>query len=159
MGKTREGMEMQGTWSMVFRGQESSLAKVLAGAESLREDPRQGRFCKELRAEGKTLRAGGTWKHAILGLAETLEALHRFAPEAEAACRSMLEEYCYIDYLALEAETPCFTEMKRAGIEEYEGESSGIDYEEVELPGEQGKSRVWKVEKSFRVVLNMWDTW
>ncbi len=129
---------MQGTWSMVFRGQESSLAKVLAGAESLREDPRQGRFCKELRAEGKTLRAGGTWKHAILGLAETLEALHRFA---------------------LEAETPCFTEMKRAGIEEYEGESSGMDYEEVELPGEQGKSRVWKVEKSFRVVLNMWDTW
>lgn len=164
---------MHGTWSMVFRGRRTDMEKLLAGLERIREDPAYEAweaFAKPLRKALKSLtrlpwtgkkllRVDGNWKNAIIGLSGAMEAFHRFAPRTEAACRTGITAYYYIDYLAPKAEKALFTEMKRTGTEEYEGESEGIEYEEFDLPGEQGEMRGWKVERGYRHVLCLWEDW
>ena len=161
---------MQGTWSMVFRGRASDVAKLIAGIKNTVDNPCVERFRKPLlkAAVGlnnlsgnrkKVLCVESSWKHAIIGLSDAMKAFHKFAPRTEAACRTMIEEYCYIDYLAPKAEKLCFTEMRRARAKVYEGELGDIEYEEVELMTEGGEKCIWKVEKNYKFVLRMWDTW
>lgn len=161
---------MKGTFSLVFRGRGWDLRNIAAGAGVLKGEPRYERFCKPLLKSARSLRelpdrqeaelrADGVWNHAILGLAAALEALHGFAPETEAACRTMIEEYSYVDYLAPGVLKSVFTEIRLASAETYEGEDGGVAYIEWELPAEGGKTRLWKVEQDFRCFLHMWDVW
>lgn len=142
---------LRGSWAMMFRGRKEDAAMVLKGAKALKDVEQFEQFCKPLRKEwrgfqGRTkgletmeLRVEGRWECAILGLTKTLEALHQFAPDMEAACRVILEDpfesYCYADYIAPGEAVSSFTELRSV------------------------EGGAWTVEEGGREVLGMWEAW
>lgn len=155
---------------MVFRGSPEDMQKLKDGIKQLKEDPAYEYVwpvwedgCWEDEKEPSVFTADSDEGGRINGISEAMEALHRFAPESEAACRTLafdFEEDGYdVYYIAPGAETAVNVEIGYAWMEEEaEEEADEFDLIEVEV-SEYGEPFFMKIQKGFQQVLDFWDSW